>query len=318
MPCYHPLKGYRAKTVNPTGKRSIVFNPKEGFYDLPIDLPCGRCDGCKLERSRQWAVRLVHEGELHDDKVFLTLTYDNEKLPPDGSLNVEHFQNFMKRLRAAVNYEPTKFRTSPQSNIRFFHCGEYGESYSRPHYHACIFNLDFNDRVYYKGTLGNKLYTSDTLEKLWSHGFATIGEVTFESAAYVARYILKKHHGADAKILYEGRKPEYVTMSRRPGIGKPWLEKFKKDVKRDDMIVLRGVPMKPPKFYGNQFEIEDPKRWAQIKADRKNAAVENAANTTWEQLKAKAYITKQNIKQLTRSIENDEILRSLRLKSRRL
>lgn len=317
MPCYHPLKGYRSKTVNPTGKRSIVFNAREGYYDLPIDLPCSRCDGCKLERSRQWAVRLMHENSLHEQSAFLTLTYSPEKLPSDGSLQVEHFQQFMKRLRERVKNEPL-LKSNHTNNIRFFHCGEYGDKYYRPHYHACVFNLAFADQTFHKMVNGNKLYTSKILEEIWSHGFATIGQVTFESAAYVARYILKKMHGANAEILYEGRKPEYVTMSRRPGIGKPWLEKYKSDVKRDDKVIMNGVPMKPPKFYGSQFEIEDPKRWAQIKAERKQAALENAENNTWERRKAQAFTTKQNLTRLTRSMENDEVLRSLRLKSRRL
>jgi len=303
MPCFHPLKGYRSKTVNPTGKRSIVFNAREGYYDLPIDIPCSRCDGCKLERSRQWAVRLVHESSMHMHNIFLTLTYSDDKLPPDGSLQVKDFQDFMKRLRLKRETHGPLFKTNPATNLRFFHCGEYGDKFARPHYHACIFNLDFNDKIHWKTVGENKLYVSKTLDELWTHGFSTIGAVTFESAAYVARYIMKKHHGAESKILYEGRKPEYVTMSRRPGIGKPWLEKFKKDIKRDDFVVMRGVPMKPPKFYGAQFEIEDPKRWAQIKADRKVAAKENSANTTWDQLKAKAYITKQNLTRLKRSIE---------------
>jgi len=303
VPCYHPLKGYRSKTVNPSGKRSIVFNPKEGFYDLPVDIPCGRCDGCKLERSRQWAVRLTHENQMNEYSSFITLTYSEENIPKDGSLHVEHFQNFMKRLRSRREENGALFKTDHTRNVRFFHCGEYGEKYSRPHYHACLFNLDFADKIHWKQVAENRLYSSKTLEELWPQGFSTIGAVTFESAAYVARYIMKKMHGQSAEILYEGRKPEYVTMSRRPGIGKPWLEKFNKDIKRDDFVVLRGVPMKPPKFYGSQFEIEDPKRWAEIKAQRQVQADERGPYT-WEQLKAKAYITKQNLTRLKRSIES--------------
>lgn len=305
MPCYHPLKGYRSKTVNPTGKRSIVFNAKEGFYDLPIDLPCGRCDGCKLERSRQWAVRLVHESQMHDYNIFLTLTYSDENLPKDGSLHVDHFQNFMKRLRSHRDVHTDKYKTDYAKNIRFFHCGEYGEKYFRPHYHAIVFNCDFADKERWKKLDADSLYISKTLEELWPYGFSTIGSVTFESAAYVARYIMKKMHGQSAEILYEGKRPEYVTMSRRPGIGKSWLEKYQKDIKRDDFVVLRGIPMKPPKFYGSQFEIEDPRRWAEIKANRKQAALDRKVDPLelGRQLKASAYITKQKLSNLKRSIE---------------
>src|SRR4051794_29862641 len=100
MPCFRPLKGYRARVTNPdTGKRSIVFNARKGFNDLPVDLPCGQCIGCRLERSRQWAIRCSHEAKLHEENCFITLTYAPEHLPPGGTLVVKDFQDFMKRLR---------------------------------------------------------------------------------------------------------------------------------------------------------------------------------------------------------------------------
>ena len=141
MPCYYPIDGWRSKNVNPeTGKRSIVFTKDQAFLDMPVKVPCGQCIGCRLERSRQWAMRCVHEAQLHEDSCFITLTYNDENLPDDASLNVKHFQNFMKEFRAAI--APKK--------VRFFHCGEYGEhngtykheqsyglsSLGRPHYHC--------------------------------------------------------------------------------------------------------------------------------------------------------------------------------------
>ena len=140
MPCYNPLKGYRSRTLNASGKRSIVFNLREGYVDQPIEVPCGQCIGCRLERSRQWAVRCVHEASLYKNNCFVTLTYSDDKLPSDGSLHFDHFQKFMKRLR----------RFYDDSRIRFFHCGEYGEQYSRPHYHCCLFNFDFVDKKFWK------------------------------------------------------------------------------------------------------------------------------------------------------------------------
>ena len=136
MPCFHPLEGYWSKDRNPSGKRSLTFNAREAFTDKKIDVPCGRCVGCRLERSRQWAIRCVHEASLYDNNCFITLTYDSDHVPSDGSLRVEDFQNFMKRLRKSV---------APR-RVRFFHCGEYGERGDRPHYHAILFNLDFDDR----------------------------------------------------------------------------------------------------------------------------------------------------------------------------
>ena len=151
-------------------------------------VPCGQCIGCRLERSRQWAIRCVHEASLHTDNCFITLTYSPDCLPSDGSLNHDDFQKFFKRLRKHI--APKK--------IRYYMCGEYGEDLQqpsklgRPHFHACLFGLDFDDKQLYIVRDDVKLYTSATLEKIWGKGFVTIGDVTFESAAYVARYIAKK------------------------------------------------------------------------------------------------------------------------------
>ena len=144
MPCYHPLTAYYGCQVNESGKRSLVFSLDKAWVDVPLQVPCGRCIGCRLDRSLSWAVRCIHESSLYDENCFITLTFDNEHLPKaclkcrtvDGSLCVCQFQNFMKRFRQFV---------SPRV-IRFFHCGEYGVKFSRPHHHACIFNYDFPDK----------------------------------------------------------------------------------------------------------------------------------------------------------------------------
>lgn len=250
MPCYYPLTGYHGQEFTASGKRSIVFDPGKARFGVPISLPCGRCIGCRLERSRQWAIRLVHEGSLHQDKCFLTLTYAPEFLPSDHSLDVTEFQRFMKRLRKYV--APLK--------VRFFHCGEYGEQLGRPHYHCILFGYDFPDKlIFQRGSDPSlNLYTSKVLAELWPLGFSTIGQVTFESAAYVARYVVKKWMGPGAEDHYQGRKPEYTTMSRRPGIGAGWLAKFESDVFPADEVVLRGRKLAPPKYYRQQYEILNP------------------------------------------------------------
>lgn len=260
MPCYTPLTAYHSKEVNPSGKRSVVFNPRQAQSGLSFQLPCGRCIGCRLERSRQWAVRLVHEGALHDEKCFLTLTYDPAHLPVDGSLDVAEFQRFLKRLRKRIS--PTR--------VRFFHCGEYGEQLGRPHYHCILFGFSFPDRILFKrgSEPSLNLYTSKLLSELWPLGFSTIGQVTFESAAYVARYVVKKWFGDGADEHYKGRKPEYVTMSRRPGIGSGWIEKFESDVFPADQVVLRGKKMAPPRFYRDRYELREPELSAELKARR--------------------------------------------------
>lgn len=259
MPCYHPIQGWRSVHPNSNGNYYITFKPGEGLIGLNMSVPCGQCIGCRLERSRQWAVRCVHEASLYSSNCFITLTLDNLHLLPNGSLDLKLFQDFMKRLR---------FRFG--SGIRFFHCGEYGEQFGRPHYHACLFNFDFPDKAPWRETHdGHKVWKSKALSELWPHGLSEIGSVTFESAAYVARYITKKVTGQKAYSHYSGRKPEYVTMSRRPGIGKGWFDKFSSDVFPSDQVALRGRLMRPPKYYDRQFELVYPDDSRKLKRTRR-------------------------------------------------
>jgi len=235
-----------------------------------LQLPCGSCRGCRLERSRQWAMRCTHEASLYDDNCFITLTYDDDHLPSDGSLNKKHFQDFMKRLRSRFS----------ERRIRFYHSGEYGSQFRRPHYHALLFNFDFADKKLFKISNGERLYTSKVLENCWRFGFGSVGAVTFESAAYVARYIMKKvlgdsverdlHYLSCDEVTGDLTQlvPEYATMSRRPGIGRDWYDRFCSDVFPRDEVVLRGRVMRPPRFYDCLYEQGDPADFARLKAER--------------------------------------------------
>lgn len=293
MPCYRPLKAWHSQHVNPSGRRSLTFKRRDAYDVLsPIEIACGQCVGCRLERSRQWAIRCVHEASLYDDNCFITLTYSDDHLPVDGSLNVEHFQKFMKRLR----------KRFPERKIRFFHCGEYGEENGRPHYHACIFNLDFEDKVHFKTDNGNRLYTSETLQTLWPFGFCPIGDLTFASAAYVARYIMKKVTGDDADQHYQGKKPEYVTMSRRPGIAKGWLEKYKTDIYPNDYVVVNGKKVGVPKYYDSLLEESELKA---LKTERKYKSYKYKDNNTLRRLFDRETVKLSQIKLLKRNFEND-------------
>lgn len=302
MTCYKPLEGYRSRTLNASGKRSIVFNVKDGYIDLPVQVPCGQCIGCRLERSRQWAIRCVHEASLHEDNIFLTLTYSPENLPPGGTLVKKHFQDFMKRLRHHAG----------KRKLRFFHCGEYGSENFRPHYHAIVFGYDFDDKILWKDSEAGKLYISESLNRLWPYGFSTIGGVTFESAAYVARYVLKKVTGEKAERHYQSVEadtgeiskilPEYVTMSRRPGIATDWYKKYASDCYPDDFIVLRGQKLRPPKFYDKLLEKEDPEQHKKTKASRVRAAIEQAHELTYDRLAVKEKVKELTIKQLKRTV----------------
>ena len=216
---------------------------------------------------------------MYEDNCFITLTYDNKNLPKNKSLDLQHFQLFMKRLRKKFGI-----------GIRFFHCGEYGALTQRPHYHACIFNFDFQDKILWKVKNDNRLYTSQILNTLWPYGYCTTGEVTFDSAAYVARYIMKKITGELAEDHYNGRKPEYVTMSRRPGIGSTWLTKFHQEVYPSDFIIINGKKVKPPKYYDRNLEVAEPEAFHRIKGLRLRATKANAEDQTDRRLKTREIV----------------------------
>lgn len=294
MTCYHPQTVYRSRDLNPSGKRSITWNPAatSAFSGIPLQIPCGQCIGCKLERSRNWAIRCVHEAQLHEQNSFLTLTYDEKHLPSDESLHVSHHQNFMKRLRKFL---------SPKK-VRFFHCGEYGEKTGRPHYHTLLFGHRFSDMEKIKTVRGHDYYTSAKLGELWQNGMNVIGEVTFESAAYVARYITKKITGPNAERFYEGRKPEYVTMSRRPGIAQTWFDKYKSDLFPDDFVVIEGRTMPVPRFYLSKLSESEQ---AEIKAERHRNSVRNGGRESHLRMLTREECHELKADQLKRSYEQD-------------
>lgn len=280
MSCYSPLHAFKGKSKE-SDKIAITFRRNESWRGVRLDLPCGQCVGCRLERSRQWAVRCMHEASLYDENSFLTLTYSEDNLPVNSSLDVSHYQDFMKRLRKSI---------APR-RVRYYHCGEYGEvcakcglskmlcrdgyepSIGRPHYHALLFGYASPDRKYFSERSGNRIYTSASMSKLWPYGHSVEGDVTFESAAYVARYVMKKVTGGKADDWYGLRKPEYTTMSRRPGIGARWYDRYKSDVYPLDRVVVNGKETRPPRFYDRLYEKDDRASFEAIKINREKDAL---------------------------------------------
>ena len=296
MPCYHPLKAWRSRTVNPSGKRSLVFNPELGYVDMPVVLPCGRCIGCRLERSRQWAMRCMHEKRVaKGGSEFLTLTYEDAFLPHGGSLDKRALQLFMKRLRKRFG-----------DGIRFFGCGEYGGTTKRPHYHVLLFNLDLPDKkgILTRGsTRGYPMFTSREIGKVWEFGNHALGEVTFESCAYVARYICDKVTGDMADAHYErmskygelvGVEPEFVLMSRRPGIGRGWFEKYGRETYDHDNVIVNGREVRPPRYYDTLQEAIDPAGLKRLKFARLRAV--NHSENMPERRKVRERVVTLNMK----------------------
>jgi hypothetical protein len=299
MPCYHPLLAYKCD-----GK--VVFD-KPFAFAKGFNLPCGQCIGCRLEYSRQWAMRCVHEAQMHEDNCFITLTFNDEALKQrrnPKSLDVDEFQRFMKRLRKRYDHK-----------IRFFHCGEYGDQNGRPHYHALLFGHDFKDKKLWSKKGGFNLFISEQLMQLWPHGFSTIGAVTFETAAYCARYVMKKVTGEGAPAHYREvdletgeiiseRKSEYCTMSRMPGIGYDWYQMYGwTDCHLHDFVVVNGKEVRPPKYYDKLFKQVQPEKYEKLKQQRIEAADDPITN--YDKRMDDLWVSEEiKIKKLERLIRN--------------
>lgn len=341
MPCFHPIACWRALRPDSNGKRRVFFKGRKdlreepdigpgtsllfgkgfGVEVVPIDLPCGGCDGCLVERSRQWAVRGSHEASMHTHNCMVTLTYDDDHMPPGGSLWHRDVQLFLKRMRKAVSREYGREQAvsevsaargsasrflSTDGKVRYLLCGEYGDATGRPHYHLILFGCDFADRRFYAVRKGFQVWTSPTLDGLWGLGRAELGSVTFDSIAYVARYVLKKVRGPEAEAHYRvvdfetgevwDREPEYVQMSRRPGIAAKWLEQFHPEVYRWDRVVMRGQEQRVPRYYDKQFEVMDQERMTAVKNERQRPPEDV------ERLKAREVIFAQKLSQKGRGL----------------
>lgn len=320
MPCYHPRKAIRDSD-------GVRFVAAKMAYTMR--LPCGQCIGCRLEQSRQKAVRCMHEASMHRQNCFITLTIAPEHmhaLAPTGSLDKRHHQLFLKRLlshrrreqlRGAAAPRPTNNVSQNRSVVkqRFYMCGEYGEQLRRPHYHFCIFGYDFHDKKHWSTTkAGSKLYRSTTLEKLWPYGHSTVGELTFESAAYTARYCTKKITGKKQQKHYEkinpetgeitNLLPEYNEMSRRPGIGKNWIEKYTADVYTalPGKVIVRGKTANAPRYYDKQLEKWDAEKYEIIKHKRKIEGRKQAQHGTQARLAVREAVAKAKLTTMKRTI----------------
>lgn len=294
MPCYGPLVAYRPP--HGAGDRRLVFDKRKSGTGIKILIPCSQCAGCRLESSRQWAMRAMHEKQMHQYSSFLTLTYNDASLPEGGSLSMYDYVCFMKRLRKRYG-----------NGIRFLGCGEYGDTTRRAHYHLLLLNLDFNDRVFYKkAPSGADLYTSKELDSLWSSdgkslGFCVLGNVDFDSCCYVARYIMKKITGNDTfdSSLYcpvTGivREPPFMTMSRRPGLGSSWYAKFGPHSYEFDSVVFNGREVRPPRFYDSKRVgpcINDA-----LKIKRRRKALIHRADQTLARLRVREVVALAKLK----------------------
>lgn len=285
MSCSSPIPMFYAAAVNPSGRRSLVsdYSLSSGS-GVKVFVQCNKCIRCKLKRALDWSIRIMHEASLYSDNCFITLTYDDLNLPDGRSLLKSDFQKFMKRLRKHA----VKMRGR---SLRYYACGEYGDRFGRPHYHAILLDFDFKDKVFLRYSAGGeRIFSSKCLESLWSVksvkiGICEIGSVTSQSAGYVARYCTKKITGDLAVEHYRyvdavgrdcWRVPEFSLQSQ--SIGKPWLERFHSDVYTSDFVLVGGAKLRPPRAYDKIFEVLYPEDFSRIKRLRRDRPREVMSN----------------------------------------
>lgn len=275
MACYHPLQAYQ-----PYSGGAVRWH--DDGSGKAITLPCGKCIGCRRGHSTAWAIRCVHESRMHQHNAFATLTYDNEHYKP--GLEYRDVQLFLKRLRKA------------KGPFRYFIAGEYGDISKRPHWHALLFGIKLDRKRYSK-----TLYEDRTLTETWQQGQVLYGEVTPQSAAYCAKYSMKRKTGGMQEGYYTHTdertgqpvrvQPEMAAMSRRPGIGSEWIRKHWRDVYSSyDKVLHNKRLLTPPKMYDKFLEEQDPELWEDIRIKRVLDAAEYDEERTPERLRARELV----------------------------
>lgn len=207
-------------------------------------------------------------------------------------------------------------RNNEGAGIRFYACGEYGDQLKRPHYHLCLFNYRPDDLRLHQEKRGNRLYTSKKIDSYWQKGFSLIGELTFETAAYTARYIMKKQTGKIGAQHYEKLdqssgetiqiQPEFTNMSRRPGIGQQWFQKYNEEVYLGDFVVIKGKKMRPPRYYDQQMQTLYPDYYDELKGERVRTSRKHRDNNTSGRHRVRETVQKARISNLNRTYERED------------
>lgn len=344
MPCYYPIEA-----VQPfPGAPLQLFardqkHLRDKIHGRKLQVPCNQCSGCRKRQSLEWALRCTHEVQMHRYNCYLTLTYDDNNLPPNRSLRHSDYVAFMKATRNALsrgwiglradetllpsalrlggrnrqrlNIAAGEYGALPHTPIKFYMAGEYGELYGRPHYHAILFGMDFPDMLYHgKSKAGEKIYTSATLQRLWPHGYSSLGTATFASAAYISRYITKKRTGDGNKKDYEildmetgeiiKRAKEYNCMSRASGIGKEWIHHYTSDVYTLDKVISKtGRALRPPRYYDKQYKRLDAAHLRHLKHARELEALAQQEHHTPERLAVQEIVQLRRDQALKRNFD---------------
>lgn len=202
------------------------------LYKYDITVPCGKCLACRMQRSKEWATRLLHELDNYNAQgIFITLTYNDEYLPEDKSIRKKELQDFFKRLRKRIDGR----------KIKYYACGEYGEQLGRPHYHAIILGLRFDEK--------------SIIERSWVKGTVHVGTVTYDSCRYVADYVFKKYNIDYLNRLKKESKVLPFQLQSQ-GIGKDYAIKNKDQIISNLNITIKGRNVGIPRYYKKILNID--------------------------------------------------------------
>lgn len=238
--------------------------------DFPtFNIPCGKCELCRIEQRYSKAVRIMLEAESWPEgSHFITLTYDNENLGDKDLVHADWVQ-FMKDFRAEHcqakhSIYPMKLRKGKirQKSITFkkikqVMCGEYGDTFGRKHFHGIIFNHNFTD-MEFTGQYSKKgfpIHTSKKLQEIWGKGRVQVEKIHFDLALYVGSYITDNTETEN----YGHKKKQYGRFGN--GIGETWIKKYWKEVLAVGSIKTLNGDYRIPRYFSNKIKQWYPEKY---------------------------------------------------------
>lgn len=246
--CLDPRPGWFSKGVYPkTGRELVVFSSKGRFglkpdYDRPVEIACNHCVPCVESKGAALSIRVYHDWVSHGEVgTFGTLTYDDAHMPSDGRLNRDDVERFKDRLDRELRRAGGRWRGVV--------CGEYGKNTFRPHYHFILIGADLcvrSQRVAPEGS-GDDRYVSALLNRLWPYGHNMVSPMNGARALYVGKHCIKNFHDRDEV---------FRIMSRKPGIGYGWLERYWTDLLKG-FVVIDGCKLSIPIEYLRREQLRE-------------------------------------------------------------
>lgn len=293
---YHPAVITTADKEHELLETVKKFSPN---YKKTV-ISCRKCIGCRLDYSRDWANRGYLESKKSKNNYFVTLTYDDEHLPMDEEITTSKGITYTRTDDWKGNLRPsdlTKFihdirqyyyRERGKTGIKYLACGEYGTKNQRPHYHIIFFDCPFESKDFYNARLIEHEYywQNKIIEKYWTKGISNVSEASWNTIAYVARYVTKKAYGdqAEDERAAKGQIAEFIRVSK--GIGKDYWDKNKEKILQTDSITIKngkGVHQcKPPKYFTRLLKKENEELYktVRVKREKDNANMQKAKDMT--------------------------------------